>query len=80
MKMICTNCGYVGEPKPITKGSIGMEVLLWLLFLAPGFIYSIWRLASRYDGCPKCKHQNLIPIDSPNGKKIAEAAGISFSG
>jgi hypothetical protein len=40
-----------------------MEVFLWLLFLLPGFIYSIWRLCARYQGCPMCGEKNLIPME-----------------
>ena len=69
-KIVCTSCGYVGHAARITKGSLGVEVLLWIVFLVPGLIYSIWRLTSRYDGCPKCKQTTIIPLDSPMGKKF----------
>lgn len=69
-EIVCTSCGYVGEPRAITKGSIWIEVVLWLCFLIPGLIYSIWRLSSRHDGCPSCGHTTLIPIDSPMAQKF----------
>ena len=61
-ELICTNCGYKGKPKLYTKGSIIIEIFLWLLFLLPGLIYSIWRHASRFKGCPKCGRENMIRI------------------
>lgn len=67
---VCPNCGYVGKPKVITKGSIIIELFLWLVFLIPGLIYSIWRLASRSKGCPKCSAENMIPVESPRGRKL----------
>ncbi len=67
---VCTKCGFVGKPKNITKGSIGLEILLWFIFLVPGLIYSMWRLGSRYKGCPKCNSKDMIPVDSPMGKKL----------
>jgi len=67
---LCTNCCYVGRRIEITKGSFGVELALWLLFLAPGIIYSIWRLTSRYMACPKCKAPNMIPADSPVAREI----------
>jgi hypothetical protein len=67
---VCTSCGYVGEPKTMTKGSIAVEIVLWLCFLVPGLIYSIWRLSSRYDGCPSCGQITLIPVDSPMAQKF----------
>lgn len=67
---ICTACGFVGKPKKITKGSILVEIILWLLFLIPGLIYSIWRLSTKYVACPNCKSQTMIPVDSPNGQRL----------
>ena len=67
---VCTVCRYVGKPKRMTKGSFGLEAALWLLFIVPGLIYSIWRLTSRYDGCPKCKNQSMIPTDTPMGQEL----------
>lgn len=61
----------MGEPIAVTKGQFWTEVILWLLFLLPGLVYSVWRLASRTDGCASCGSQSLIPVDSPLGEKIA---------
>jgi hypothetical protein len=69
-EMICTSCGYKGKPKKLTKGSILVEIALWFLLIVPGVIYSVWRLASRYEACPQCKSQTMIPLDSPIGKKL----------
>lgn len=68
---ICKDCGYVGGGKTITKGSILIELVLWCFLIIPGLIYSIWRHTSRYEGCPKCGGQALIPLDSPIGKKLS---------
>jgi len=67
---ICPNCGFKGREKTYTKGNIGLEMVLWLFFLLPGLIYSIWRLSSRYRGCPKCGAPNMLPLDSPLGQKL----------
>ena len=64
-EIVCTKCGYVGDPKTITKGSLAVEIVLWLCFLLPGLIYSVWRISSRVDGCPTCGNLSLIPRDSP---------------
>lgn len=58
----CPNCGYEGPGKRFIKGSFGIEVVLWLLFLIPGFIYSIWRLTTPYFGCPKCEYQYVVKV------------------
>lgn len=69
-KSVCTNCGFMGKPKSFTKGSILIELFLWLCFLVPGLIYSLWRLTSRYKACPKCKAPNMIPINTPRGREL----------
>jgi len=60
-KVTCPLCHYEGaETKTYTKGSTLVELALWCCFLVPGLIYSMWRLGSRYKGCPKCKFENVI--------------------
>ena len=61
----CQNCGTVGRPKMVTRGSFLMEVLLWLLLIVPGFIYSLWRITTRAKVCPTCSAPYMIPVDSP---------------
>lgn len=70
MKLICQSCGTIGKPKLVTKGSIGIEIILWLLFLLPGLIYSIWRLTSKHKACQACGSTNLIPLETPAGKAL----------
>lgn len=69
---VCTSCGFVGLPKRTAKGSLGIEIILWLCFLVPGLIYSMWRLASYHNACPECKNVSMIPADSPKGRKLVE--------
>ena len=68
MKMYCQNCGTVGNPKNLTKGSFLIELILWLCFLIPGVIYSLWRLSTRAAVCPRCGAPNMIPADSPKAR------------
>lgn len=67
---VCTECGSRMTPVEITQGSIGMEILLWLVFLVPGFIYSLWRLASRKKVCPKCSSDKFVPVTTPKGQAL----------
>ncbi len=69
-KHICLNCGTQGNPSKHTKGSIWIELVLWLLFIVPGLLYSLWRLTSKVLVCPSCKQPVMIPIDSPKGKEM----------
>lgn len=69
-ELVCTACGHVGSSKTITKGHFALEVVLWLFFLIPGFIYSVWRHTSRYEACPVCGNQNLLPKTAPMAQKF----------
>jgi len=68
-ELICTQCGNVGYARSVTKGNILMEIILWLMFIIPGLIYSIWRHTTTHKACRVCQGKNLIPTDSPMGKK-----------
>lgn len=70
-EMICSRCGARGQPKNRVKGSFLIEVVLWLCFLVPGLIYSIWRLTSKAKVCPTCGAEAMIPLNSPMGQKLA---------
>lgn len=71
-QLVCTQCGHVGTPKSAVKGSFGVEVVLWLLFIFPGIIYSVWRMTSRHKACRSCGATNLVPLDSPIGRKMSQ--------
>jgi hypothetical protein len=58
---ICLNCDHQSKPEKITKGNMLVEVILWLFFIVPGIIYSIWRLRSKQEVCPKCNEINMVP-------------------
>ncbi len=69
-QLICANCGTIGKPKTVTKGSIATEIVLWLLFIVPGVLYSLWRLTTRAKACRSCGSENMLPLNSPRGKKL----------
>ena len=69
-QMVCPNCGSVAIPKRYIKGSFLIEILLWLLLIVPGLIYSVWRMTSRYKGCPACGAANMIPLGTPRANEI----------
>ncbi len=69
-EMVCTACGHVGAAKTVTKGHFALEVILWLCFLVPGLIYSIWRLTTRHRACPVCGNAQLLPKSAPMAQKF----------
>jgi cellulose synthase/poly-beta-1,6-N-acetylglucosamine synthase-like glycosyltransferase len=68
--LVCTTCGYQGTAVVKTRGSIWLEIILWLLFIVPGLIYSVWRLTTRGDACASCGATTLVPATSPIGRKL----------
>ena len=66
--LYCTTCGIIFDKDriiTITRGSILMELMLWLCFFVPGLIYSLWRVTTKAKGCPACKSTSIIPATSP---------------
>lgn len=61
----CMMCGADGPTKLHTRGSIWIEIVLWLMFLLPGLIYSIWRMTTKKEVCSACGAETLIPLESP---------------
>lgn len=68
---VCKQCGTVGDTTKSTPGSMAIELLLWLCFLIPGLIYSLWRLSRRHEVCRACGSKDLVPADTPVGRAIA---------
>jgi hypothetical protein len=61
MTVTCPLCKFEGNGyKVYSKGSIFIELVLWCFFLIPGFIYSVWRMTSKYNGCPDCGNKNIV--------------------
>ena len=70
--MVCTTCGHHGAAKSHTRGSMLVEIVLWLLFLLPGLIYSLWRVSTRRRVCAACGGTALVPPDTPAGKRMLQ--------
>lgn len=78
-ELICATCGTQGKPKLETRGSFFIEVILWLCFLVPGIIYSIWRLTTRRPVCKTCGSNQMVPLSSPAGRELAAKYSAAFS-
>ena len=76
-KMVCRDCGSVGETETEIRGSRFIELVLWLCFLIPGLIYSIWRRSNRRELCAACGSDKVVPMDSPIGQQLAQSAGYT---
>ena len=63
--LYCKACGHVGQAQKAIKGSFLMEIFLWLLFIIPGLLYSLWRLTTKARLCELCGSVEIIPVESP---------------
>ncbi|WP_152544764.1 YqaE/Pmp3 family membrane protein [Deinococcus phoenicis] len=66
----CPVCRYVGPPRRVTPGSFLIELVLWLFFIIPGVIYSLWRLSARREVCAACGNPQTVPLSTPAGQAI----------
>ena len=73
-EMICTSCGTQGQPMTHTPGSFLIEIVLWLFFIVPGLIYSIWRHTQRRKVCRACGAATMVPVSSPIGRRLVGGA------
>lgn len=67
---ICASCGSRSEGISRTRGSFWIELVLWLCFILPGLIYSIWRLTTKERVCPQCGAPGLVPTNTPRGRDL----------
>jgi hypothetical protein len=54
-KVHCHICGKDGKGKKVLAGSAGVELLMWIFFLLPGVLYSLWRHSAKSYQCPHCQ-------------------------
>lgn len=69
-EFICAKCGWHGTPKKGLNGNAGVELLLWVLFIVPGMIYTAYRAKNRPSICRSCGSTDMIPVDSPRGREL----------
>lgn len=69
--MICPSCGSRGTPATQAKGSLAVEIILWLCLIIPGLIYSVWRMSSKQKVCPACRSPGMIQVNTPRGQQLA---------
>lgn len=74
-KMHCLTCGTEDTVARVRRGNVAIEIILWILFIIPGLIYSLWRINSRHDACRACASTVLVPIKSPAAAQHRKALG-----
>ena len=66
----CPSCGHVGPGRSRMRGSLALELLLYLFLIVPGLIYSLWRHSSKAPICELCGLPGVIPADSPRARAV----------
>jgi len=66
---ICCDCGYRGMPLTKLYGRLCAEILLGALLIVPGYIYSVWRINTRYPRCATCGSSRAVPASSTIGRR-----------
>lgn len=56
----CNACGNYTSTA-MRKGNGWIELILYLCWLIPGILYSIWRRSGSPNVCPICKSNGLVP-------------------
>lgn len=69
--MICKNCGTLHDGQQALPGNGWIELVLWLCWLLPGVIYSIWRRSQRAPKCSACGSRDLVDETTPIGRRLA---------
>lgn len=67
----CKNCNLTVYPIPKRRGNTLLQVILFLFFIIPGIIYTIWRLGGYKIVCPRCKKSNLVEMATKEKPKVA---------
>lgn len=74
--MFCKSCGHSGPSKNHTPGSLLIEIVLWICFIVPGLVYSLWRLSAKKAACSACGSLDLVPPNSPIAIATKKQLGI----
>lgn len=72
-EVLCQACGTIDKPKVRNRGSSAIEIILWLLFIVPGFCYTLWRMGRKDRSCRTCRSMAVIPTDSPMAQRAMRA-------
>ena len=59
-KYYCNAC-HNFTPHALKKGNGWIELVLYLMYIVPGIIYSIWRRSGAPNVCPLCRAASLVP-------------------
>lgn len=68
-KYYCNAC-HNFTPNALKKGNGWIELVLYLFYIVPGVIYSIWRRSGEPNVCPVCRADALVPASAAKPASI----------
>lgn len=69
-KYVCMECGCQRDPVDAKRGLLVIEICMWLLYILPGVIYSIWRRVRKYQVCPQCRNPSVVLTSSSRARGV----------
>lgn len=70
---VCQTCEEVGQVRTEMPGNSVVELLLYLFYLVPGIIYSVWRRQGKKQVCGACGSDRLVAAKTRAGLAIITA-------
>jgi hypothetical protein len=74
-KYVCIDCGCQRDPISVKRGLLVIEIFMWLLYILPGVIYSIWRRVRKQQVCPKCQNPSVVLTSSTRAMEMRRLIG-----
>lgn len=76
-KYICMECGCQRDPGMAKRGLLIIELFMWLCYIIPGVIYSIWRRVRKQRVCPNCRAPAIELTSSSRVMRMRRLINIS---
>lgn len=78
-RYICKSCGTLQGIQSSIPGHLLIEIILWCCGLVPGLIYTVWRRSSKYAKCSVCSSKEIVPLNSPMGRKLESEISLPIN-
>lgn len=75
---VCKHCEEIGQVDLKMPGNGWVEFVLYLCYIAPGIIYSVWRRKGKKQVCGACRSDQLVAAKTRMGQQIIAAQIPNF--
>ena len=78
MSVVCLDCQSVAKsgkwkPEPFHLVRFAGVLFLYLCYVIPGVLYTLWRIHTRPRVCRACESPRIVPEGSPRARQLATA-------